>query len=96
MTDPIAILVNQFATVLIHHGKPPLIAYLEAEELTMNVILQLNQAGAAVGQLLQRVQVYDMRTRGIEPHVIQKRLGISRPTVWRAYKAELLRRRYVA
>jgi len=93
MTDPIHILVQAFANALIAHGAAPLPAYLEAEDLTMRVLEQIQRSGARVGLLLRQVRVYELRSRGVPPEVVMSRLGISRAEVWRSYKKELNRRR---
>ena len=96
MTDPIGILVERFAQVLIRSGKAPMSAYLEAEDLTVDVLEDMRKVGADVGHLLRRIQIYHLRTRGIEPSAICIRLGVNRCYVHKAYKKELLRRRYAA
>lgn len=96
MSDPIHILVQAFAGALIAHGQAPMPAYLEAEELTLAVLEQMQRAGAPLGHLLVRVRVYDMRSRGMDPRTVQERLGISRSQVFNAYRKELVRRRYAA
>jgi len=95
MTDPIHILVQAFAGALISHGHAPMPAYLEAEELTIMVLEQIQRTGtkAGVGVLLRQVRVYELRSRGVSPEVVMARLGISRAEVWRSYKRELNRRR---
>jgi hypothetical protein len=96
MNDPIHILVEAFAKSLISHGHAVMPAYLEAEGLALDVLEQMHKAGAGLGHLLVRVKVYELRSRGVDPHTVMMRLGISRTQVWKAYKKELLRRRYVA
>ena len=96
MSDSVGILVEKFAGVLLRAGKDRLTAYIEAEEIAQAVLGELDAIGAPVGRELRQVRVYDLRTRGIDPAVIMKRLGIGRTQVFRDYKRELDRRRYAA
>lgn len=96
MTDPLHILVQAFASALIAHGHPPMPAYMEAEELTLGVLEQMQRAGAPLGHLLLRVRIYDMRSRGMDTGTVMQRLGVSRIYIHKAYKKELFRRRYAA
>lgn len=96
VADPIEVLVENIAEVLLRAGKTHDEAYTEAESITSKVLDELYQTGAQVGHLLRRVRVYELRISGLSIAVVMQRVGVSRTGAHRMYKKELLRRRYAA